>query len=252
MLEIKGLQIGYKSKSLAANIDLSVQRGEMICLLGQNGVGKSTLLRTLVGLQNPLSGDVRIDDVDVCNVQKRILARKLGYISTQRAGVANMRVSELVSLGRYPYTNLMGVHKAEDLAMIEEAISTCRINYISESKLGEISDGQYQKAILAKSMAQDTDFIIMDEPTAHLDVVNRLEIFELLKKIKKEKNKGLVISTHELGLALRSADKIWLMDYNQPIVVGTPKELLSTGAIEKIFSHGDVHLDVEYLMKSLG
>ncbi|WP_456459402.1 ABC transporter ATP-binding protein [Reichenbachiella sp.] len=242
-LKIIGLNVGYATKEIAKDINLILGGGQLVCLLGQNGVGKSTLLRTLSNLQEPLAGKIEVDDQDINSLDRRELATKLGIITTEKIGMSNMTVRELVALGRYPYTNWIGQESEEDTQKIEEAISRCRINYIENSKLSAISDGQFQKAMVARVLAQDTDIILMDEPTAHLDVVNRVEMFQLLQSIKNETGKSILISTHELDLSMQFADELWLMNFNAPIITGTPEDLGLSGEIEKVFFHEEFHLD---------
>lgn len=242
-LQIKGLSVGYATKEIARDINLTLDEGKLVCLLGQNGVGKSTLLRTLSNLQDPLSGQIELGGEAINQLDRRTLATKLGIITTEKIGMSNMTVRELVALGRYPYTNWIGQESEVDTLKIEEAISRCKINYIEKSKLSAISDGQFQKAMVARVLAQDTDVILMDEPTAHLDVVNRVEMFQLLQTIKKETGKSILISTHELDLSMQFADELWLMNFNEPIRTGTPEDLGLTGEIEKIFFHEEFYLD---------
>ncbi|WP_422362396.1 ABC transporter ATP-binding protein [Reichenbachiella sp.] len=242
-LQIIGLSVGYATKEIARDINLSLGGGRLVCLLGQNGVGKSTLLRTLSNLQDPLAGKIEIDNQEIGQLDRRDLATKLGIITTEKIGMSNMTVRELVALGRYPYTNWIGQESEEDTEKIEEAISRCRINYIENAKLSAISDGQFQKAMVARVLAQDTDIILMDEPTAHLDVVNRVEMFQLLQSIKKETGKSILISTHELDLSMQFADDLWLMNFNAPIITGTPEDLGLSGEIEKVFFHEEFRLD---------
>ncbi|MEP2024622.1 MAG: ABC transporter ATP-binding protein [Reichenbachiella sp.] len=242
-LHIKNLSVGYANKKIASDINLNLRNGRLVCLLGQNGVGKSTLLRTLSNLQERLSGNILIDKQDIEHLDRRDLAMKLGIITTDKIGTSNMTVRELVALGRYPYTNWIGQESEKDTQKIEEAISRCKINYIEHSKLSAISDGQFQKAMVARVLAQDTDIILMDEPTAHLDVVNRVEMFQLLQSIKNETGKSILISTHELDLSMQFADELWLMNFNEPIVTGVPEDLGLSGELEKIFFHENFHLD---------
>ncbi|UXX78091.1 ABC transporter ATP-binding protein [Reichenbachiella carrageenanivorans] len=242
-LHINDLSVGYATKTIAKDINLTLGGGKLVCLLGQNGVGKSTLLRTLSNLQAPLSGNIHLGEKDIESLDRRELATKLGIITTEKIGMSNMTVRELVALGRYPYTNWIGQESEEDTQKIEEAISRCRINYIEQSKLAAISDGQFQKAMVARVLAQDTDIILMDEPTAHLDVVNRVEMFQLLQAIKNETGKSILISTHELDLSMQFADELWLMNFNAPILTGTPEDLGLSGEIEKVFFHEEFILD---------
>lgn len=243
MLKTKNLHIGYPDKQIASDINLSLTRGKLVCLLGQNGVGKSTLLRTLSNLQEPLGGELLLDDQDIQMMDRRDLACKLGIITTEKIGMSNMTVRELVALGRYPYTNWIGQESPEDKQHIEDAISRCKINYFENAKLAAISDGQFQKAMVARVLAQDTDMILMDEPTAHLDIVNRVEMFHLLQSITRETNKSILISTHELDLSMQFADGLWLMNFNTPIKTGIPEDLGFSGEIERIFYHEEFSLD---------
>ena len=242
-LNIEQLTIGYGDKIIASDINLELPQGRLICLLGQNGVGKSTLLRTLSNLQEPLGGVISIEGQPIEQLDRRELAKKLGIITTEKIGMSGMTVRELVALGRYPYTNWIGQESDEDRRKINESISKCQINYIENAKLAAISDGQFQKAMVARVLAQDTDLILMDEPTAHLDVVNRVEMFHLLQTIKAETGKSILISTHELDLSMQFADELWLMNFNQPIQTGTPEDLGLSGKIEEVFYHDQFQLD---------
>lgn len=243
MLRTIDLNIGYPGKKIADGINLSLSHGKLVCLLGQNGVGKSTLLRTLSNLQDPLAGQITLGDHDIRSMDRRDLARQLGIITTEKIGMSNMTVRELVALGRYPYTNWIGQESIEDKLQIDAAIDRCKINYFENSKLSAISDGQFQKAMVARVLAQDTDIILMDEPTAHLDIVNRVEMFHLLQSITRDTNKSILISTHELDLSMQFADELWLMNFNEPIQTGIPEDLGLNGAIERIFFHEEFTLD---------
>ncbi|UXP32144.1 ABC transporter ATP-binding protein [Reichenbachiella agarivorans] len=238
------LSIGYGEKIIASEVSLALQPGQLICLLGQNGVGKSTLLRTLSGTQTPLSGEVMIGEEKLSNMDRKDLAKQIGIITTDKIGMSNMSVRELVALGRFPYTNWIGKESTEDKRKIQESIDLCKINYIEHAKLGTLSDGQFQKAMVARALAQDTDFILMDEPTAHLDIVNRIDMFGLFAAIKSKTQKAILVSTHELDLSLQFADQLWLMDFNSAIVSGDPASLIQSGAITKIFHHEEYEIDL--------
>ncbi|MGL1885101.1 MAG: ABC transporter ATP-binding protein [Reichenbachiella sp.] len=245
ILSTHSLDIGYPGKNIATDISLELKTGQLVSLIGQNGVGKSTLLRSLSSLQDPLSGEVKIDGQSIATIDRQVLARQLGIITTQRIGMTNMTVRELVALGRFPYTNWWGKESEEDKEMIHEAISKCKINYIEKAKLGAISDGQFQKVMIARALAQDTDFILMDEPTAHLDIINRIDIFSLLNDIKDTTQKGILISSHELDLSLKFSDLLWLMDFNKPIIVGKPQQLIDNGAILGVFHHEEYEINLQ-------
>ncbi len=238
MIQTHNLSIGYKNKVLARNVNVVLQPGALVCLLGQNGVGKSTLIRTIANLQASISGELTIEGQPIHSFAKGDLARKIGIVTTQRVGASNMKVREMVALGRYPYTNWIGKESATDKQAIQDSISICEIDYIQSHKLGEISDGQYQKVMIARALAQDTEYLILDEPTAHLDIVNRRLVFKLLAEVAQKRDKGVLVSTHELDLALEFSDQLWLMDFNAPMINGTPEELQNDGSIDKVF-----HLD---------
>lgn len=243
-LRCEHLTIGYQEKVIARDIEQELTPGKLVCLLGQNGVGKSTLLRTLSGLQKPIGGQVFIEDQNIKAIDKKDLATQIGIVTTDKIGMSNMSVRELVALGRFPYTNWLGKEGEEDLRMIQQAIDRCKINYIEDAKLGKLSDGQFQKAMVARALAQDTSYILMDEPTAHLDVVNRLDMFALFSEIVSQTNKAILVSTHELDLSLQFADELWLMDFNTPMLSGTTQELIDDGAISRIFHHDQYKIDL--------
>jgi len=234
-LQAKQLTIGYANKNLAKELNLKLETGKMICLLGQNGVGKSTLLRTLSGLQPLICGQIIINDQVIENITRNELAKLLGIVTTEKIGLKSMTVQDLVSLGRYPYTNWLGLETDVDRTVINQAIATCKIEYLRYAKLGEISDGQLQKAMIARVLAQNTQYILLDEPTAHLDLVNRVEMFQLLKKISQEDQKGIIVSTHELDLSLQFSDELWLMNFNEPMTIGEPHALVSSGELNRVF-----------------
>jgi len=242
MLSTKGLCIGYGVKAIGENINLAAHSNEMVCLLGQNGVGKSTLLRTLSNLQEPLSGNVLIEGNEINNLSHQQLSRILGIVTTDKIGIQNMTVRELVSLGRYPYTNWLGKLDAVDKAKVDESIALCKVDYIADKKMGDLSDGQRQKAMIARVLAQDTRIVLLDEPTAHLDLINRAEIMKLLSEIKQ--NRCIIISTHELSLSMQFADKLWLMNFNKPMEAGIPEDLAIGGQINRSFHEQEFEIDV--------
>ncbi|PIB35662.1 hypothetical protein BFP72_09790 [Reichenbachiella sp. 5M10] len=247
----RNLDIGYAGKCIAKKLNLELKPGKFVCLIGQNGVGKSTLLRTLSDLQQPLGGQVCLGDEPLEQLDRRALARQIGIITTDKIGMSNMTVRELVGLGRFPYTNWIGKMSQKDEQQVQASIDLCKINYIEEAKLGTLSDGQFQKAMVARALAQDTDFILMDEPTAHLDIVNRLDMFSLFAEIKESTNKSMLVSTHELDLSIQFADELWLMDFNAPVVSGDPQTLIDSGAISKIFHHDQYEIDLSSVWRMI-
>ena len=224
-ITIQDLTIGYL-KPLAKDLNGSIQKGDFIALVGQNGVGKSTFLRTVCGLQLKLSGQVLIDKQPIESYSNKEISKKISVVLTGKPESLNLTVVELVALGRHPYTGWLGTLTAKDKSKIEEAITAMEINYIATKKLNELSDGQLQKAAIARALAQDTDFIFLDEPTSHLDLRNRIDVFQLLSKISKEK--GILISTHEVDQAVKVCDTFWCMDFGKALVRGKPSELVES------------------------
>jgi iron complex transport system ATP-binding protein len=254
VLKTEELLIGYKKsgreKVIAGPVDLTLLEGEFACMIGQNGSGKTTLLKTLAGVHQPLKGKVIIDGKNIDDSKGEELAKKLSVVLTDRISVSNLNVYTLVSLGRYPYTNWMGGLSKKDQAIIEWALESTHTAVFANRKLTELSDGELQKVLIARALAQDTEIILLDEPTAHLDLPNRIEIFELLKKLARETQKAVLLSTHELDLALHSADKIWLIYNSQneegttnQITSGVPEDLVLNGSFEKAFENRGLVFD---------
>ena len=185
----KDLSIGYQTKKkpmvIAENLNLSLEKGKLITLVGANGVGKSTLLRTLTGIQKPLLGDVFLEDKNIQNLDYVALAKNLSLVLTEKLPPSNLTVFELVALGRQPYTNWLGKLSKEDLKIIDDVMLLTQTTFLSKKKHHEISDGQLQKVMIARALAQDTSIIILDEPTTHLDLLHKVSVFKLLKKLSK-------------------------------------------------------------------
>ena len=240
-LHTHNLSIGYPPDTiLMDSLNLELNPGDFIGLVGQNGVGKSTLIRTLVGLQNPLNGEITVDSKRLNLTSQNEIAKKIGVVLTGKPDALNLSVLELIALGRHPHSGWLGILKNKDKEKIEEAITQMEINYIATKKLYELSDGQLQKVMIARALAQDTDLIVLDEPTSHLDLKNKIEVLEHLRKISRT-GKGILISTHEIQLASKVCDQFWCVDFNVPMRTGTSKELLSNGTL-----HEYLHLPVGF------
>jgi iron complex transport system ATP-binding protein len=232
-LKTDQLSIGYSpEKVLIKDISVELNAGKLIGLVGQNGVGKSTFIRTLCGLQKPISGSVLIGSKEIQEFTPNEIAKQISVVLTGKPESLNLSVIDLITLGRFPYSGWLGTLKKEDEEKIEEAISQMEINYIAQKRLFELSDGQLQKVMIARALAQDTGVIILDEPTSHLDLKNKIEVLELLRKISSS-GKSILISTHEIQLTAQTCDEFWCVDFNQPILVGKPNDLIQTGQLHK-------------------
>lgn len=246
LLLTKNLCIGYhgkannlinrvEAKKIAGPINLELYAGKLVCLLGANGVGKSTLIKTLSGIQVPLSGQVFIEDKPISKLSPQELATKLSLVLTETVRSWNLDVYSLISLGRFPYTGWLGNLSDEDLAIINFAIEAVNLLDFINRKVDELSDGEKQRVMLARALVQDTGLIILDEPTAHLDIPNRISLMGLLHNLSREQHKAILISTHELDLALQIADEIWLFDGNGNLITGTPEELVMNDHFSSVF-----------------
>ncbi|MDR3704367.1 MAG: ABC transporter ATP-binding protein [Paludibacteraceae bacterium] len=242
ILTTENLSIGYKKTAIQQQLDLEVRAGEMVCLIGPNGSGKSTLLRTLCGLQKGLKGKIKIEGKDLTLLNNTQKALSLSFVLTDKVEVDNLSVFDLVFTGRYPHTTWLGNRTENDLRITDEAIDMVHLRHKRNSLINELSDGEKQRAMIAKALAQCTPLIFLDEPTAHLDLPNRVEIMLLLRRLAKETRKAIVLSTHELDLALQAADTIWLMNENG-IKTGLPEDLVLEGYIEKTFTNPQVNFD---------
>ena len=243
-LKTDNLSIGYPGKLIGENLNLELTSGDFVCLLGQNGVGKSTLLKTLAGLIPSLNGFIQINDEPINSLNKYDLARKLSIVTTEKQSASGLSVLDVLLAGRYPYQKWLSSPSLEDFEKISSAADQTNINYLLDKRLDELSDGQRQKVMIARALVQDGDIILLDEPTAHLDLTNRVEIMSFLMKIAKDQNKTLLVSTHELSLALQFASQLWLMDYGQPVIQGTPEDLAISGDLNRIYHYQNFQYDL--------
>jgi len=246
LLSARNLQTGYRSGTkriiVADSLPcLLLEPGQLVCLLGPNGSGKSTLLRTLAGLQPPLGGTIHIAGVDRWTPSS--LARKISLVLTDRVRGNNLTVDSLVALGRYPWSGWLGGLNAADKASIEWAIRATGIGSLRDRKLHTLSDGQSQKVMLARALAQDTPILMLDEPTAHLDLPNRIRLMHILHRLARQSGKAILLSTHELDLALQIADEVWLLQSGGQLHSGAPEDLVLNGSFESAFAEEEVAFD---------
>lgn len=236
--ETSDLTIGYKTSDrtsiILEHLALTARHGELVALIGRNGTGKSTLLRTMVALQQPLSGTVILSGNDVFSSDRSSLPRVVSFASTEPFAVHNIRVREVVALGRFPYTNWIGSLTPEDELSVSEALESTGLMSLADRNIDAVSDGEKQRALIARSLAQDTELLVMDEPTAYLDLPSRYSIVSLLKKLTREKGKCVIYSTHDLDTAINEADKIWLMS-EKGVAEGAPEDLMLSGTIARAF-----------------
>ena len=248
MITANDLSIGYRNKSgdtcIASAIDLEIEEGELVGLIGVNGVGKSTLLRSLSGVQPYLKGEVSILNKDLQKLSSEDLAKTISVVLTEQPISKNLSVSELIALGRQPYTNWIGSLSTEDRKKIQSSIELVNIEALKDKRCFELSDGQLQKVLIARALAQDTPFIILDEPTTHLDMHHQAYVLKLLKKLTTETNKSILFATHEINLALQLCDKIIIMEKDK-VIAGSPKELIEKNAFSNIFPSDLIYFDNE-------
>ena len=240
-IRIQGLSTGYISKKgtkvIAKDIDATICSGELTCLLGANGAGKSTLLRTLSAFLQPLGGDIWIQGKRLVDYSDKELATVIGVVLTEKCHLRNMTVTELIGMGRSPYTGFWGTLSKKDRRIVDDSIALVRIEDLKERMVHTLSDGERQKVMIAKALAQETPVIFLDEPTAFLDYPSKVEILHLLHRLSREMNKTIFLSTHDLELALQIADQIWLMDREKGVITGTPEDLALDGSLENFFYH---------------
>lgn len=248
-IRLRDLSIGYpdkhNTKRVAEHLNASIHSGELTCLLGTNGVGKSTLLRTLSAFQPPLGGTIDLLDRPLSTYDDRQLATVIGVVLTEKSDIRNMTVEELVGLGRSPYTGFWGTLKESDRKIVHEAIARVRIEPLTQRMVHTLSDGERQKVMIAKALAQETPIIFLDEPTAFLDFPSKVEVMQLLHNLTHTLQKTVFMSTHDLELALQIADKIWLMDRTNGIAIGTPEDLSLEGKLSSFFSRKGITYDTE-------
>lgn len=249
ILESKNLSIGYSKDNkpiiIQSDLNLQLKKGELCCLIGPNGVGKSTLLRTISKQLNKQKGDILINNLSINKYDFQALAKSLSIVLTDSIQVPNLKVRELVAMGRFPYTNFWGNLNKEDKEKVEESIQLLSLQPLIERNFIELSDGEKQKALIAKALAQDTPLILLDEPTAFLDFPSKMAILAELRKIAHNKNVAIILSTHDLELALKMADLIWLFPEKNNCKTGIPEDLVLSGDISKAFSSKILSFDLK-------
>ena len=238
-----GYRRGNKWNTLHSNINVCLNEGEFVCLLGPNGAGKSTLLKTIAGFLPKISGKITVYGDNLDSLSESEKAKRISVVLTERPAVADMTVSELVALGRSPFTGFFGRTSGEDKEKIRKAINDVGLKGFEDKFVTRLSDGERQKAFIAKSLVQETPLILLDEPTAFLDLPSRVEIMHLLKELAHEHHKSILLSTHDLDLALQTADTIWLLASGLPLQTGVPEDLVLANDFKKIFNREGIIFD---------
>jgi iron complex transport system ATP-binding protein len=248
VLGIQGLSVGYhesrhQPRVVARDISVSLYRGEFVCLLGPNGAGKSTLIRTISGIQPPLCGTVCLEGKPLARYSSRELAQRMSLVLTERVAVGIMSAATLVSLGRHPFTDWTGRLTPRDEEAIQKAMAAVGIEDLAPRPVCELSDGERQKVMIARALAQEPEVMILDEATAFLDLPHRVELMHLLRRLAPADGRAILLSTHDLDLALRCADRLWLLPPGGPFRQGAPEDLVLTDAFAASFSHAGVRFD---------
>lgn len=212
-------------------------------LMGPNGSGKSTLMQTIAGLIPPLIGEVCVEGRPIQQIKVRERAQLMSLVLTERIEHTSLSVWDIVTTGRYPYLGQRGKLHQKDIEILQRSLETCRLASMAQRCFTELSDGEKQRVMIARALAQETPLMLLDEPTAHLDLPSRLEVITMLRQLARDFNKSILVSTHELDLALQWADGIWLFDKAGGISSGAPEELILSGDIERVFGNDRLHFD---------
>ena len=246
IIRCQDLSIGYQNKKkaavIASGIDFSITQGTLVSLVGSNGIGKSTLLKSLTAMLPTLSGSLQVDGIEIKDYSPLALATKLSVVLTQAPTSKSLTVLELVSLGRQPHTNWMGSLSQNDKEIIYQALEDTDLADLKNKNCFELSDGQLQRVYIARALAQDTPLIVLDEPTTHLDLYHRASVVTLLKRLTQEKNKTILFSTHEIDLAIDISDKMLVMT-PQKIIFDSPHNLIEQGSFNLLFPNDVVVFD---------
>lgn len=242
ILSTHNLSVGFKNggivTTLLSQMNLTLEEGALTALIGRNGAGKSTLLRAVSGSERPLGGSIIVNGKDLSRLPYSEVARMIALVSTERLMVGALTVREMVELGRQPHTGFMGRLDAHDREVVNRALASTRIMHMSEKMMSQLSDGERQKVMIARALAQETPVIILDEPTAFLDVANRIRTMQLLSQLAHEQGKAVLLSSHDISQTLRLADSLWLVTSDSRVECGTPAEILERGAMDKVFAPG--------------
>jgi len=234
-LSIGSLSIGYPGRSLYAQLDLTADSGSFSCVLGRNGAGKTTLLRTIAGLLNPLSGSVRVNGADVHGLTAAERARQIAVVLTERPSAPGLTTYDVVALGRQPYTGWFGQLSPDDRSVIARCLRETGVEALADRAFMTLSDGERQRVLIARALAQEPSLLILDEVTAFLDLPGRVEVMTLLRSVARQRKITVLLSSHDLDLAIQFADCLWVLETGGSLVSGAPEDVVLQGAINRGF-----------------
>jgi iron complex transport system ATP-binding protein len=231
----ENLDVGYEKKTVVEHVNINGLRGQLICLLGPNGAGKTTILRTLSGLLAPMGGTVCINGDNICHSSKDALAKKLAVVLTEQMSLGFMTVFEIAAMGRYPHTNHFGKLSAVDIGVVEEALTAVDALKLKDRYFSELSDGEKQKVMIARALVQEPQLIVLDEPTSHLDVKHKVEVLTILQRLCDEKGITVILSLHDIDLAIKACQTVLLIRHGKIVAQGMPEEVITDGTIQKLY-----------------
>ena len=251
ILTTDNLAVGYRNGkqqvTLLQGLNLSLEKGRLVALLGQNGAGKSTLLRAITADERPLDGTISVNGKNLLEMSQKDRSRLIGLVSTERIQAGAFTVTELVGLGRQPHTGFLGRLDAEDHEIVRQAMSDAGIIDKANEYMASLSDGERQKAMIARALAQQTPIIILDEPTAFLDVASRIETMRLLQTLAHDRGKAVLLSSHDISQSLMLADELWLITTDRQVLTGTTRQLVADGAMDRLFANRDIRFNSNIL-----
>lgn len=243
-VQLRGLKLGYGDRVLIEGADIGFGWGEFTALIGRNGTGKSTLLRTIAGLMRPLAGEIVLDGTPLSALSQREVASRISFVSTEEVRVTNLKAADVVALGRAPYTNWLGSLTAEDRRVVQQSLDLVGMSDFALKPMNTLSDGERQRVMVARALAQDTPIILLDEPTAYLDLPNRYEICLLLRQLAHTQGKSILFSTHDLSVALELCDTIAMIEDGR-FFYGTAEKLIAENDIQRLFEGTQLRFDRE-------
>lgn len=242
-----GYRNGKNTVTLLKGLNLNLEQGKLVALLGQNGAGKSTLLRALTCDERPLDGSIEVNGRNLQEMSQKDRSRLIGLVSTERIQAGALTVTELVGLGRQPHTGFLGRLDDEDRVIVRQSMADAGIIGKADEYMASLSDGERQKAMIARALAQQTPIIILDEPTAFLDVASRIETMRLLQTLAHDRGKAVLLSSHDISQSLMLADELWLITTDRQVLTGTTRQLVTSGAMEHLFTNRDIHFNPQIL-----